>query len=104
TSSGAVFKILWNTGNNTANSMAPALGFSAAADSTGALTYTSADAQSWAAPYTPNLDDSNANVAKAIEVIMGDSDDVSCFGAQRVSVRVGNTKTDIPDLCEESGK
>lgn len=101
----AVFELNGFSGANAANTILTTLGFDvSAADLTGALTYTSGTAQSWAAPHTPNLDDSNANVAKAVEVMMGDADDVACFGAQRVSIRVGNTKTDIPDLCETSGK
>jgi hypothetical protein len=98
-----VFKLEFATGTNNANSMATTLGFTAT-DKTGALTYTSNNALSWASPYSPDLDNSSANVAKGIEVLMGDSDDTACFGAQSVSIRVGNTKTDVPDLCEESGK
>jgi hypothetical protein len=94
---------LFEVDGTAANSILLALGYTAT-DKTGALTYTSEAAQSWATAYTPNFDDSNANVAKANEVIMGDSTDTSCFGAQKVSIKVANTKTDIPDLCEESGK
>lgn len=104
TSTGAVFELNCTTGGNAANSIMATLGFTVAADKTAALTYTSENAQSWVAPHTPNLDDSNANVAKSVEVLMGDADDVACFGAQRVSISVNNTKTDIPDLCEKSGK
>jgi hypothetical protein len=104
TSAGTTFELKWQSGANTANTIGSTLGFVVSADDTGSLTYTSDNAQSWASPYTPNLYDSNANVAKYVEVIMGDNDDTSCFGAQRVNIRVGNTKTDIPDLCEESGK
>lgn len=104
TSVGTLFELLGNTGVNAANNILATLGFTVAADKTGAITYTSDTAQSWAAPHVPDFDDSNANVAKAVEVIMGDGDDVSCFGAQRVTMKITNTKTDIPDLCEESGK
>lgn len=85
------------------NSILTTLAFTATIH-TGALTYTSDTFISWAAEFVPDLDDSNANVAKANEVMMGDADDTGCFGAQKVSIKVGNTKTDIPDLCEASGK
>lgn len=98
-----LFSLDFLTGANNANSMDTTLGFTHT-DKTGALTYTSATALSWASPFTPDLDDTNANVAKAIEVIMGDADDTTCFGAQKVTVKMANQKTDIPDLCEESGK
>lgn len=94
---------LFEVDGSAANSILVAMGFTAT-DHTAALTYTSEAAQSWIAPQVPNLDDSNANVAKAVEVLMGDASDVSCFGAQQVSIKVANTKTDIPDLCEKSGK
>ncbi len=99
-----VFSLNWATGPNAANTIGGTLGFITLANDTGALTYTSDNAQSWAAPQTPNFDDTNANVAKAIEVIMGDADDVACFGASSASMTISNTKTDILDLCEESGK
>lgn len=44
TRSAGTFVIMWNTGTNTAVSIASTIGFSTAADSTGGLTYTSATA------------------------------------------------------------
>jgi hypothetical protein len=48
TRSAGTFQIVWNTGTNKATSIASLIGFSTAADSTGALTYSSSTA-AWAA-------------------------------------------------------
>jgi hypothetical protein len=96
--------LLWNTGANTANTIGNLIGFSVAADDTGSLTYTADNAISYAAPHTPSYDTTNALVAKNGEVYMGDADDISCFGAQNVSITVNNTLASIPDICEESGR
>lgn len=104
TSAGASFELLLNTGVNVANSIGAVLGFSGAADKIGALSYVSDTAQSWAAPQTPDFDDSSANVAKSNEVMLGGLNDIACFKAQSFNLTLSNTKTDIPDLCEDSGK
>lgn len=104
TSSGASFGLLNNTGVNAANSFAAIIGFDVSADKTGALTYTSDLAQSWAAPQLPAYDAASANVAKSNEVMLGGLNDIACFGAQSFQCNIQNTKTDIPDLCEDSGK
>lgn len=104
TSNGAVFSVLWNSGDNTANSIGETLGFLVAADDSGALTYTADSAISFAAPFTPSYDSAQPLVAKGTEVMLGGEEDITCFGASTVNFRLGNTKADIPDLCEESGK
>jgi hypothetical protein len=104
TSNGTIFSLLWNTGDNTADTIGTTIGFLVAADDSGSLTYTSDNAQVFAAPQTPDYDDTSANVAKANEAMLGDQADISCFGAQSISITLSNTKTDIPDLCEVSGK
>lgn len=103
-SDGGVFELLHNTGANAANSFASIIGFLVAADDTGALTYTSDNAQSWVSPQTPDYDDTSANVAKSNEVMLGGVDDITCFKAQSFQMTLSNTKSDIPDLCEDSGK
>lgn len=103
-SAGASLSLLLNTGVNVAESAGAVLGFSGAADKTGALTYTSDTAQVWAAPQIPNYDDSSANVAKSNEVMLGGVNDITCFKAQSFNLSLSNTKSDIPDLCEDSGK
>lgn len=52
TRSAGTFNILWNTGTNTAVSIASTIGFSTAADSTGSLTYTSANTVNFAMTHT----------------------------------------------------
>lgn len=104
TSTGATLSLKWSTGANAANTIGDLLGFSTAADDTGALTYTSDNAQSWAAPFTPDFDDTSANVAKSNEAMLGGQSDIACFKAQSISISLSNTKSDIPDLCEDSGK
>lgn len=102
TSTSAVLSLLWNTGANAGQSIGTKLGFSVAADDTGATSYLADNAMSLAAPATPNFDDAQPLVCKNNEVFLGDS--ISCFGAQTVSFTLSNTKTDIPDICEESGR
>lgn len=103
TSAGATLEILNATGVNAANTFAGILGYSLT-DKTGALTYTSDTAQSWTAPQAPAYDSASANVAKSNEVMLGGLNDITCFGAQSFQLSIQNTKTDIPDLCEDSGK
>lgn len=55
TRSAGTFQILWNTGTNTATCIGPTIGFSTAADSTGALTYTGVTAVQFAMTHTFDL-------------------------------------------------
>lgn len=97
------FNLEWNTGANTANTIGTTLGFLVAADDTGALTYTSDNAISVASPQTPAYDSASPLVAKYNEVLLGDATDITCFGAQTVTVTLTNDRQVIPDICEESG-
>jgi hypothetical protein len=101
---GALLSLLWSTGTNTANTIGDKIGFTVSADDTGALTYTSDSAISFAAPYTPSYDTADALVAKSNLCMVGDSDDYACFAAQDVSVTIGNEKTDIMSICSSSGR
>ena len=103
---GAVFSLLWNTGTNAANTIGDAIGFSVAANDTGALTYTSDNALTLASPQTPaytNLD-ANALVAKDMEILIGDSDDTTCFKASEASLSIDLTAADVLSICAASGK
>lgn len=104
TSTSVVFSLLWNTGTNTANTVADKIGFLTAGDDTGALTYTSDNAISFASPQTPAFDDSDPLAAKDNEVFIGDADDNVCFKASTVEFSLGVPKTDIQDVCSVSGK
>lgn len=103
TSNGGTFSLLWNTGTNTANSIGATLGFSVAADDTGALTYTADSVQSYAAPHTPSYDSSDPLAAKYMEVMVGDSTDYACFCVQDMTITVSNTVNNVPCVCAESG-
>lgn len=100
--SAGTFSLLFATGANVANSISSTIGFTAV-DATGFLTYTSQSTVSFAAAYTANYDDTNPLVAKNGEVYLGSATDNSCFGAQKFTLNVANTISDIPDICEESG-
>jgi hypothetical protein len=104
TATSAVLSLLWNTGTNAANSIGTKLGFLVAANDTGALTYTSDNAQNFAFPFTASYDPVDPNVAKNIEVMVGDTADYLCFEASNVSISGSNTKADLTSLCAESGK
>ncbi len=104
TSDGSVFSLLWSTGANTANTIGTLIGFTVGADDTGALTYTSDSAISWAAPHTPSYDNSDALVAKNQEVLFGTAaTDITCLNPSSVSVSIGDEKANINDICALSG-
>jgi len=106
TSTGTVLSLLWNTGANTANTIGTKLGFSVAADDTGtaaATGYTSDNALTLAASYTPAYDSSDPLAAKNQEVMIGDASDYSCFAASSVVFTLSDTRATIPSICAESG-
>jgi hypothetical protein len=100
------FSLLWNSGANTANTIgaATALSFDVSADDTGAATYEADNAKDWSAGYTPSYDAADPLVAKNLEVMLGDSEDVACFEASNVTINFSNTKADVTSLCAETGK
>lgn len=87
-SDGTTTELNWNTGANTANTIAAKIGFSAAADSTGANSYDSASVIVLADALTPELDDSDPLVAKDMEVLIGDQDNYvsACVETMQASV------------------
>lgn len=95
--------LLWNTGTNTASSIASKIGFSTAANSTGGLTYTSATVQSWAAGYTVAFDAADPLVAKNNEVFLGDSTDNVNFCAASLSITFENENSQVPCVGAETG-
>jgi hypothetical protein len=103
TSNGTTFTIKWNTGTNTANAIASKIGFSTAANSSGALSYYSTSVQSYASPYTPTLDSSDPLAAKNNEVMIGDAADYACFCAQQIQFSLDNALVDVGCICAESG-
>jgi hypothetical protein len=102
---GALLELLWNTGAGAANTIGDKIGFSTAADDTGATTYLSDNAQSWAAPHTPSFDSpGNPLVAKNNRVMIGSQSDNVCFSVQSLSYELSTPKTDELSICAESGK
>jgi hypothetical protein len=96
-------QLLWNTGTNTATTAATKLGFSSAADSTGALTYTSDNAQTYSPSVTPSFDSQGPTVVKYNELLIGDYSRNDNRQASNVSLTVSTPKTDVEDLTAESG-
>jgi hypothetical protein len=104
TSTSTVFSLLWNTGTNTANSVGDKIGFSLAADDTGATSYTSDSVLSWAAPHTPVYDGEDPLSAKYQEVMLSDDgSDIDCIEPSTIAFNPTNTKTNINSICSESG-
>lgn len=102
-STGTTLSLLWNTGANTANTIGDKLGFSVAADDTGALTYTSDSEQTYAAPHTPALDATDPLAAKYLEILLGDATDTTCFCAQSVDFSMEVENSNVLCICAESG-
>lgn len=106
TSTGSVLSLLWNTGTNAANTIGTKIGFSVAADDTGTAAgtgYTSDNAQTLTAPYTPSYDATDPIVAKNLEVMVGDHDDYVCFDPSTFNITVTNTRAVQQSICAESG-
>jgi hypothetical protein len=102
-SGSTVLSLLWNTGANAANSIGTTLGFLVAADDTGSVSYTSDNAQTYAVPYTPSYDSSDAIVVKGVDLFLGTQTDNICVCAQSVSLTVSKTLEDVDCACEENG-
>lgn len=103
---GTVLTLLWNTGTNTANTIGDKIGFSVAADDSGAAAttgYTSDNAQTYAAPYTPTYDSSDPLAAKYHEVLLGGATDTTCFEAASISFSMAMERSEVKSICAESG-
>lgn len=105
---GVTLSLLWKTGTNGADNtdqhIGTKLGFSDAADDTGATSYEADDAQDWSFPFTASFDSTDPLVAKNNELLIGDADDTVCLEAQSVEVTIDNTKSDINSVCSETGR
>ncbi len=102
---GTLLTIKWNTGANTANSVATKVGFLTSGDSsgTGAATGYTGTASNLASPYTATLDSSQPIAAKNQEVMIGDATDYTCFDASDVSYDIGLTRTETKSVCAATG-
>ena len=101
-SDGATFELLFLTGTNTANTIAPAIGFDVA-DETAALSYSSDSAISFDSPYAPSFDISDQIVIKGAQFLIGDADSIQCRGATTASITIATPKQDVNSICAENG-
>lgn len=99
---GTVFELQFLTGTNNANQIDTRIGFTHT-DHTGATFYASDTAISLAAPHVPSYDNADPRVAKNNEVLLGDSDDTTCFCASAIDITVTNEIQDVECVCAESG-
>jgi hypothetical protein len=102
TSTGTTLTLKWNTGANTANSIASKIGFSTAADSSGALTYTGS-ALSFVAGYTPSYDAADPLAAKDNELLLGDATDNVSLRASKFSGSIDLDVQTIKDISSATG-
>lgn len=100
TADGTLLSVDWAT---TVDTLGAAYGYTA--DDSGGLTYTSDVVQDLESPFTP-VPDTNIDplVAKNNDITIGDQQDNECISTANVNIVVGNEKTDIMDVCAESGK
>lgn len=102
-SGSTVLTLKWSTGTNAANSIGPKIGFLVAADDTGAVTYTSDNAQTYGSAVTPSYDATDAIIIKGAELFVGNQVDNACICAQTVSLTVSKEVEDVDCICEETG-
>lgn len=100
---GDPLSLLWQSGTNAANAIATTIGFDNAADDTGALSYTSDNAQTYGPGVTPAFDDSSPKVVRNNMMLLGTFNDYECFSGQSLTVTITTPKADVPDWCSESG-
>lgn len=98
TKSAGTLDVDWLTGTD---SIGATLGFTA--DDTGALTYASDVALSFASPQTPSFDNADPLAAKDNEVMIGSTSDYACFKASTVNMTIDTPKANISSVCAASG-
>lgn len=97
------FSILWNTGTNTANSIATKVGFTTAANSTAALTYTSPNAMTLTHAFTPSYDDVDPIILKSAELMIGSQTENLNLCASAASIKISKELTDVECFRSETG-
>lgn len=102
-SGSTVLSLLWNTGANAANTIGGKIGFSVAANDTGATSYTSDNAQTYEAAVVPSYDAADAIIIKGAELFIGNQTDNACICAQSVTLTVSKEVEDVDCICEETG-
>lgn len=105
TSTGTLLSLLFLTGTNNAASIDTTLGYTHT-DKTGTAAttgYTSGNAVSYAAGFTPTYDSADPQPAKSNEVLVGDHDDLTCFCASTLDLNVTNDIQNVLCVCADSG-
>jgi len=102
-SGSTVLSLLWSTGTNSANSIGAKLGFVTTSNDTGAVTYSSDNAQVYSNSITPSYDSSDAIIIKGAELFIGNQSDNLCICAQSISITVSKEVENVDCICEESG-
>lgn len=102
TSDGATFELDAATGPNVANGIFALIGF-AAADLTGATTYTSDGTITLTAPFSPVFDSASPLVAKNNTFLIGSNSDITCFSLRTMTIGLSNTIENVLDVCAASG-
>lgn len=103
---GTLLTLKWNTGTNTANSVASKIGFSTVADSsgTGATTgYTGAEL-SWVAPHSPTYDSADPVPGRGLEILIGDAASYLTLIPSSVSFSMQLERRVIDDLTSDNGR
>lgn len=103
-SDGDFLSLLWNDGANAANSIGTTVGYSSAANDTGATSYVGDDPISLTSPHDPAFDQESPLVAKANEIMLGEPHEFSVFSAQSLNFTLSNEKVDDGDITAVSGK
>lgn len=101
-SNGSTFSLKFSSGTNTAQTIATKIGFTVA-DETGALTYTSDSAMSYAAPATVSFDNADPLVAKNNQVFIGGATDNVNFCANSISFTFSNENAQVKCVGAETG-
>lgn len=102
-SESTVLQLLWSTGANALNSIGAKIGFNTSSNDTGATSYTSDNAQSYASAITPAYDAADAIIIKGAELLVGNEIDNACICAQTISLTVSKEVQDVDCICEETG-
>ena len=96
------FSIEFATGANTANTVAPKIGF-AVSDSASATSHVSVNAQTLTASYTPSVDNVAPIVFKDSELFIGTQSQNLCKCPTNVSITISKETEKVKCACEETG-
>jgi len=87
----------------TESTIGEVLGFDDSADLTGAVTYTSNNAQAYEATVVPEYDAADIIIIKGAELLVGTETDNMSLKAQSVTLKVSKEVEDVESIAAESG-